>query len=120
MIDLSAELQEPPTYIPPSLNEACLSTAELWPQRLSPQSMALPLTSEPPPPQNISLAADSGAALGKLLLELTLWMADGVIDLTSEKPSFTPPPNTYITLPPGMGMPADFRFLGAFETTYSM
>ena len=47
-------------------------------------------------------------------------MAEGVIDLTGDRPNFTPPLNTKVTLPPGVEMPTNIHILGAFTTTYSM
>ena len=118
--DLPVELQVSPTYIPPSLDEACCDMAGLWPERLSPQPRALPPMSEPPQLPEITLIGDSGTELRKLLLELMLWMAEGVIDLTGDRPNFTPPPNTKVTLPPGVEMPTNIHILGEFTTTYSM
>ena len=68
----------------------------------------------------IILTASSGPELGKLLLELALWMADGTIDLTEDKRHFTPPQNTQVELPAGQEMPSDVRILGSLETTYTM
>ena len=81
---------------------------------------ALPPMSEPPQLPEITLIGDSGTEIGKLLLELMLWMAEGVIDLTGDRPNFTPPPNTKVTLPPGVEMPTNIHILGTFTTTYSM
>ena len=68
----------------------------------------------------ISLTASSGLELGKLLLGLALWMADGTIDLTEDKHHFTPPQNTQVVLPTGQEMPSDVCILGSLETTYTM
>ena len=68
----------------------------------------------------IILTASSGPELGKLLLELALWMADGTIDLTEDKRHFTPPQNTQVELPAGQEMPSDVRILGSLETTYTV
>ena len=68
----------------------------------------------------ITLIGNLGTELEKLLLELTLRMVEGVIDLTGDRPNFTPPLNTKVTLPPGVEMPTNIHILGAFTTTYSM
>ena len=61
--DLPVELQVSPTYIPPSLNEACRDMAGLWTERLSPQPRALLPMSEPPQLPEITLIGDSGTKL---------------------------------------------------------
>ena len=70
----------------------------------------------------ITLTASSGPELGKLLLELALWMAeaDRTINLTEDRPCFTPPQNTQVVLPAGQEMPSDVRILGSFDTTYTV
>ena len=118
----SPEPQEPLTCIPPSLDEACLDTAKQWPARLSPHPRRLPPQSEPQMSLEITLTAGSGPELGKLLLELALWMtqADQTVDLTEDKPHFAPPQNTQVVLPAGQEMPYDVRILGSIDTTYTV
>lgn len=121
MIGLPEKPPEPQTYNHPSLDEACDTTTQLWPGRLSPQPKKLPPTSGPSPSSpDIILTAPTGAELGNLLLELISWMAEGVIDLTGEKPDFTPPSNTSFLLPDGIEMPTNLHILGGSATTYSV
>lgn len=80
----------PPTFSLPSLDAACEETAELWPQRVSPNTQYIPWLCNHNSPAEIGLHAETGEQLGTLLLELIEWLLIG--HGTGDK--FNPPPDT--------------------------
>lgn len=102
---------------------ACRNSSELWPKRISPNSLRTPEPHEQPSTVGMVLTAETGGRLATLLLKLIEWMVRPQIDLTCEegevRTTFEPPANTAIT-PTGNQVPSDILVLIAENTIYSM
>jgi hypothetical protein len=115
------QLREPPFTLP-SVGISCLNTAELWPERISPNDKPVPKPYEKDSAVAILLSADSSEELGNLLFRLVEWMiSPPTIDLTIEEfgGRFKPPTRTILS-PPSDQIPPDPLVLISDNVTYSM
>lgn len=111
--------QEPPFTLP-SVEIASHNSAQLWPNRISPNNEPTPRPYRPRSPVRIILSADTDEKLGDLLFRFVQWkIAPPAIDLTVDGIGevFAPPEDTVLS-PSSEEMPPDLLFL--LDATYSM